>query len=236
VVLTRSPEDNARLRALAAGLDVEWVERTCLAYEQVPAAPEVIDDLRAGRYDGAVFPSRRAVEGLFASGPLPAPSNVVAVGPSTREALGLHGWVDVSMPHEASAAAVVEELDALLPGARHVLYVRGETATDDIQAALRARSTRVTEAVVYRSRPLPVEPLPDDNAPTLVVVASPESARAWLAADATTHAFLAIGKSTAAAIRAARQTACVAPEATAEGLAKAVRAWRNNAGAVYGTG
>jgi uroporphyrinogen-III synthase len=225
VVLTRSPEDNARIRSLAGDLDVEWVERTCIAYEPVPVLPMVIDELLAGRFDAAIFPSRRAVEGLFASGPLPAPVRVVTIGPSTREALESNGWRNVLTPREARASAVVEELDALLPDARNVLYVRGETATDEIQDALRSRRVRVTEAVVYRSRPLPAAPLPDADVPTLVVLASPESARAWLAVDEMSREYLAIGPSTATALRALGRDPHVAVEASARGLAEAVRGW-----------
>ncbi len=226
VVLTRSPEDNARIQALACDLDVEWVERTCIGYTFVPVAPAVLDDLRAGRFDAAIFPSRRAVEGLFQAGPLPAPARVVAIGPATRDALISHGWREVMTPNEARAASVVDELDTLLPGARHVLYVRGEAATHEIQTALRARrGIGITELVVYRSQPATIAPLPDDDAATLVVLASPETARTWLASDASHREYLAIGSSTAAAVRDAGRISRVADEATAEGLAASVRAW-----------
>ncbi len=227
LVLTRSAEDNAALRALLTGLELEIIERTALQVQYEPPDDDVLERLHAGTYDAATFLSRHAVRGLLRGGllhgrTLPAPSRLVAIGAATKAELEAHGWHGALMPSDARAEVAALELDALMPSVRRVLHVRGKSGTEVLQQALGARGVRVDELVVYRTAPVAHPPLSPSTGPTLVVVASPEAARHAITSSAE---YLAIGLSTAHACEVLGLTTHVAAEATTEALAAGVRAW-----------
>ncbi len=222
LVLTRSPEDNAALRALLTGLGLEIVERPALELQYVTPDGDLLERLREGTYDAATFLSRHAVRGLLSGRTLPAPSRLVAIGLATKAELEAHGWRGALMPSEARAEVAAREPDELVPNVRRVLHVRGEIGTTVLQQSLRERGVQVDELVVYRTAPVAHPPLPTSNGPTLVIVASPEAARH---ATIPSAEYLAIGRSTAQACEVLELTTHVAAEATAEGLAAGVRAW-----------
>lgn len=225
VVLTRTPDDNAALRRALGPTAAEVLEQPCFALERVACAPAVREALVSGAYDGAVFVSRNAVEGLFADGPLPAPAHVLALGPSTAACLATHGWA-ARVPSRSRAEDAARELDALLPGVRRVLYVRGVEGLCVLQDALRGRGVEVDEVIVYRTVEAPLPPLPPHEGRTLVVLASPAAARHWQRQHPALDAeHLAIGLTTAAALREAGREVHVAAESSTEGLAAAIRDW-----------
>jgi uroporphyrinogen-III synthase len=227
VVLTRAPEDNARLRAALGGLEAEIVDHPCIATESVSISPDLAERIRRGTYTAAIFVSRNAVESFFTSGHFPSPPEVVAIGPSTAESLTRHGWHTTAMPSSANLESAITELGVLvrLPGP--VLYVRGDLGEDTLPEALRRRGARVDVAVTYRTRDAGGPPLPGDPRPTLVVFASPSAVRSFRERSGSPKGAraLAIGGTTAHAAAEAGFEVDVAPSTDVSGLASAIRSW-----------
>lgn len=226
VVLTRSAEDNARLRERLEGVGAELVDYPCITVERAPVDPEIAGRVRTGSYAGAVFVSRNAVRHFFAQVEGPAPQDVVAIGRGTAEVLAATGWPATAVPSEFNAEAAAAELSALLPHPGRTLHVRGDIGGDVLPRALRAAGRAVDEAVVYRTRECAEAALPDDPRPTLVVFASPSAVRGFRARNpALRPAALAIGPTTARAAQAEDFAVTLAPEASVESLAEAIGRW-----------
>lgn len=227
VVLTRTPEDNAVLRRLLDGLEAELVDHPCIAVEPLPVDRAIAGRLASAHYTTLVFPSRNAVDALLSQVEAAPPSQVIAIGPATAEALSRRGWPVTGMPSEARAEVFVRESASLLPKRGAVLHVRGDQGLPIIPDGLRAAGWELDEVVVYRTVDPRPAPLPADARPTLVVFASPSAVRHFAAREsfASSMEALAIGRTTEAALHERGWPARVASSTEPEAIAAAVRAW-----------
>ena len=217
VLLTRDEGLAAEVRALGAEVRVAAVTRT----EPVPV------EVDPAAFDWIVFTSRKAV----AYWPLPfeAGPRIACVGPATREAEEARRGVASLEPerHDASALA---EMMVRLPGIEdaRVLFPCAEGALRTIEAALGRAGARVTRLVLYRT--VPAESLPAaavEHADVVVFLApSAVEAYATLGGDLSAPSALAIGSTTAAALRAVGVEAVVAETADRAGVIEALRTWR----------
>jgi uroporphyrinogen-III synthase len=226
VVLTRTPEDNARLRAALGDLPAEIVDFPCVAIETVPLRPETISLVGARHYSAVAFVSRNAVESFFSFVAPPPPAEIVAIGLSTAQALRDHGWPNAAVPTVPNIEQAVRELAQLFHGSGPVLYVRGDLGEDTLPHALRAAGRTVDVVVVYRTTDARPGKLPAALHPTLITFASPSAVRNFAAGNAVAgQPALAIGETTAGAAREAGFRVQVAPTADVAGMAQAIRGW-----------
>lgn len=206
-----------------------------------PAALErAIEGLAAGRYEGVLFTSPWSVRVVRARlGEEPLSARVFgAVGPATRAAIG--GWgrgpIVLGPRHdgvslaEALAEALGDELAAL-----RFLQPRAEEGREELSRLLAARGARVDVVPAYRTLGrdaaalAPLREALERGTLDAVIFASPSAVRAVRAACG--EAFLgsalglAIGQTTAAALRAAgAKRVAVAAEATDAALVEALEA------------
>jgi uroporphyrinogen-III synthase len=225
VVLTRTPEDNARLRAVLGDLPAELVDLPCIAIESVPLSTEKIALLSRRHYSAVAFVSRNAVESFFSLVTPPPPSEVVAIGPSTAQAVQDHGWPAAAVPTEPNVEQAVRETNRLFRGAGPILYVRGDLGEDTLPNALRASGRTVDVVITYRTTDARGSALAPDPRPTLVTFASPSAVRNFASVNPCVGQALALGETTARAARDAGFEVRVAPTADISGLAKAIRGW-----------
>jgi uroporphyrinogen III methyltransferase/synthase len=136
-----------------------------------------------------------------------AGTTVAAIGPGTARALRRRGIEPDVVPARAVAEGLVEALAGI--DVRHALIVRAAEGRDVLRDALLERGARVTEAVLYETRP---EPL-DDEARTAATSAdyllfASGSAVRFYAAAAGEQALrgpriVSIGPATSSELRAA---------------------------------
>jgi uroporphyrinogen-III synthase len=232
-VITR--EAAARYAAVLAPLGLEVVALPVTRSEPARDPGVLARAIAQGGYAAIVIASARAAEALhLARGDLPLPE-VWAVGPATARALAAAGIAAEVPPIARDGQALAEALVAQRAIAgRRVLVPRAEDGRDEAIAILRAAGAEVDAITAYRT----VAVGGDD--PTLraglavlhraavcaVFAPSQVTALDALAAIPSLPAyFIAIGETTAAALRAAGAAAvAVADAPTPEGLAKAVSA------------
>jgi uroporphyrinogen III methyltransferase/synthase len=222
--------------ALAAALREAGAEPVCVPMIRVLAAPDtpalaaILGDLDA--FDAVLVTSANGVRCLAArmtaAGVAPAALRppLFCVGPASAGAARRAGFRDPRAPerdHDAEGLAALVAR-ALTTAGRRFLFVRGETAGDALPAALRAAGARVEEAVVYRTEPAPV----DEPALRAALVRGELDALTFTSASAARRfaecldeaarraaarcVVAAIGKPTAAALRAVGLAAEVVPE------------------------
>jgi uroporphyrinogen-III synthase len=190
-ILTRRPEDNARIadRLRASGVDV--LELPCVRVQPLEDITALAAAIGADAVARAARPRCR----------------VAAVGRVTAARLAQHGIPVAFQPRVPSGAALGREL----PEARAVLLARSDRALPDLPAILRARGFEVSDVVAYRTIAraegdvAPVRAALADRAREVsVVVASPSAVEAFvdaageLAARATFHV---MGSATEAFVR-----------------------------------
>jgi len=187
-----------------------------------------------GRFDAVAFASANAVEHFFARADalglrLRAPSVVAAVGRATAKAAAARGWRCSVVPDEASAAGLARVLR--LPRGARVLLPRAERGRRELADGLSRAGARVALAVAYRT-------VPDRDgrrALRRALAAGADaacfasgSAVAALPRGAFRPAAVAIGPTTAAALRArgivpAAVAARPDPASFAQAVARALR-------------
>lgn len=186
---------------------------------------------RIGQADWLIVTSANAVPAL--AGRVPASVRVAAVGPTTERALLDAGIRVDRVPADYRSAALPAALGEI--GDCHVLLAHADAAAPELRAALIERGARVTEGIAYRT----IEGPPSSRQPLLdalnghldgIVFSSGSAVRGLLALlDATEREraralpALCIGPVTAAEATAhGFETALVADEHTAAGLAEAI--------------
>jgi uroporphyrinogen-III synthase len=205
-ILTRRPEDNARIADRLRASGVEVLELPCVrmqAMEDISALTAAIHFV--GGDDWLVVTSRAGADAVaLAARPR---CRVAAVGRVTAARLVEHGIAVSFVPRVPSGAALGREL----PEARAALLARSDRALPDLPAILRARGFEVSEVVAYRTLAraegniAPVRAaLADRACEVSVVVASPSAVEAFvdaageLAERATFHV---MGAATEAFVR-----------------------------------
>jgi uroporphyrinogen-III synthase len=206
-ILTRQPEDNARLGARLRASGAEVIELPCVRTRPLDDDRVLADAIRCmADEDWLVVTSRAGAEAV-ARAARPR-CRVAAIGRATAGRLEHHGIPVSFQPRVPSGAALGREL----PRARAALLARSDRALADLPDILRARGFAVREVVAYRtvaradgdvSRARMA--LADAQCEVAVFVASPSAVGAFgdvtgdLAARAT---FQAMGEATTAAVRA----------------------------------
>lgn len=186
---------------------------------------------RLDRFHWVVVSSVRAVETMArarAPWPLPREPRWAAVGTATQAALARHGVRASVVPREAGAEHLVSALREAdtWPG-RRVLVPRAERGHFEVAEALRGLGAAVTEVAAYRTVACPPEEIRaawQAAAALGVVFASPSAATAFVhavgsAALAGLPAVIAIGATTATALRGLDVIPCVAPRTEFDAVA-----------------
>lgn len=201
---------------------------------------------RLDSFDAAAFASANAVDAFFAraakilkSRPK-APAVVAAVGPATAKTLAARGWHPSAVPEDSRAEGLARAL-RLKKGAR-VLLPRAEKGREALPRLLEKDGARVTLATAYRTladhagRRILRRALADGA--DAAVFASPSAVNSAAAALGAarfrrvfrTSAAVAIGPTTAAALRARGVKPATAdgrgPAELAEAVARALKVGR----------
>ncbi|MHC4861762.1 MAG: uroporphyrinogen-III synthase [Planctomycetota bacterium] len=217
VLLTRDEGLADEVRAIGAEVRMAVVTRT----EPVPVSVDPAD------HDWIVFTSRRAV--AYWSPPLDAGPRIACVGPGTRQAVEERGGEVSLVPGRHDADALCEELARrhALTGAR-VLFPCAETALRTVEERLGRAGARVTRLVIYRT--VPADALPEGIAEgvDVAVFLAPSAVEAYavLGGDLLAVPALAIGPTTADALRARGVEPTVAPTSDRDGVLESLRSWR----------
>jgi uroporphyrinogen III methyltransferase/synthase len=190
-------------------------------------------------FDAVAFTSVNAVEAFFARAKhLKKPRVVAAVGPATAKALLARGWRASIVPEDRRAEGLARELR--LPRGARVLLPRAEQGREVLPRLLKAAGLSVTLVTAYRTladhagRRAFMRALAEGaDAACFASGSAAESAVTVLGKSRAKSALraciaVAIGPTTAAALRSRGIWATTANSADAEGLADAVaRALRN---------
>jgi uroporphyrinogen-III synthase len=176
-------------------------------------------------YDAIVVASARAAAAIAAAGT--PHGEVWAVGPATLRALadaGIGATYPAGVHDGESLARAIVASRATMTGKR-VLVPRSETGRAEAATVLLAAGAEVVEVIAYRTiaaGPVDIDVLRDS---AVCVVFAPSQVSALTSqvrlADMLTR-FVAIGETTAAALRAVGVKPAVADEPTPEGIARAV--------------
>jgi uroporphyrinogen-III synthase len=244
-VLARDPAGAAAYAAALAPLGLTSIA-TPVTHAAPAADPEALVRALAGaRYTAIVVASARAAHELARAAschPIAPSTEIWAVGPATQRALE---QARLTAHHPASVRSGLDLARALAAArvlaGRRVLVPRAEDGRTEALEILRATGAEVVDVVAYRTLPA----TPDDPAiqAGLALLRAGQAAICCVFAPSQIHAlgsflgplsaiattFCAIGKTTAASLRAAGVAApALAPAPTPEGMAQAV-------GSVYPT-
>lgn len=164
-VLVTRPAAQARL--LCSAIRAQGGEALALPLMRIeplsPDEPGAGVPVSLAGADLAIFVSANAVRQAFAavrerSGTWPATLRCLAIGPATQAALARAGA-------DAQGAAGAMDSEALLahpllagPAGRRIVLVKGEGGRELIAARLRELGARVEEWIVYRRRPVAIDP------------------------------------------------------------------------------
>lgn len=234
VVVTTSPGSLRGLEAQLAGLDVT-IHRHPLLEFLPPNDPAALDRALAvpTKWSAIVVTSPRGsrvlAERWRGARPAELPptwSSGDATSRSLREiGLTVHEAPASDGPVSAGEALVAEMLSQ--PLASPVLYLAGDPHRPELPARLADAGVRVEVVHVYRSVPVSdVELFAALSRADLLVVGSPAvvASLATQGDDATLPAWIAIGATTAEAVRAARlPLMAIADAPTPDGVADAIR-------------
>jgi uroporphyrinogen-III synthase len=155
IAVTRAPAQAADLVALLRERGAEPVACSMIAiqppesYAQFDAALRALD-----RYDWVAFTSANAVRAFaerlaVVGAKVPATLRISAVGLATARLLAERLRAPDFVPRTSLAESLGAEMDDV--GGRHVLFPRGDLASDALASALRARGAIVDEVVAYRT-------------------------------------------------------------------------------------
>lgn len=230
VVITTAPRSLEGLEAALEGVDVHLVRHPLVEFAP-PASWAALDAALAQPHDAIVLTSPRAAEVLAErGGHLAAHPSVWAAGEASAAPLRVRSWsvraADGGTASQSAAMALaIAMLGAGVQG--RVLHVAGEPHRTELAERLRDGGCVVETAIAYRSVPVSdVELTAVLLRAHVLVVGSPLLVRALAAQgdDALGPAWVALGATTADAIRAAGlPLAAVADDPSASGVAAAVR-------------
>jgi uroporphyrinogen-III synthase len=222
-VLTRDD-----VAAYAAALEPLGLDTVAMPVTRTapPPDPDALAKALTLDYDAIVVASRRAADAIAAAGT--PHGEVWAVGPATLRALADAG-IGATYPAQArdgeSLARAIVAMRAM--AGKRVLLPRSDGGRPEAGDILRAAGAEVFEVVAYRTiaaGPVDVEVL-RDCAVCVVFAPSQVAALAQLVRLADLLArFVAIGETTASALRAVGVRPAVAEAPTPEGIARAVAA------------
>jgi uroporphyrinogen-III synthase len=170
-----------------------------------------------------LFPSRTAVAAALANALHPGAARIAAVGPGTARDLESAGFrvAVVASPATAEGLAAAVLAHPFGPTAGDVVgAVQGDRARGALRCALSGRRVGLISAVLYRSRTLRWEPSGEVD---VVVLASPSATRALPAEVLSTAHLIAIGPTTAAALRSRGLDPLEAAAPSVAGVLEAVR-------------
>ncbi|HKA90983.1 MAG TPA: uroporphyrinogen-III synthase [Haliangiales bacterium] len=222
------PRPRGQAEAFAAALRAEGLEAVVAEVTRIVAAdPAPLDRALRRRWRWVAFASANAVAFTLARGR--PKGRVAAVGDRTAEALRKAGLAVDLVAAEKTGAGLARALAAAGIKRARILVPHAAEGRDDLADGLRAAGARVTVVAAYRNVPL----APAELAPLVArLVAGDIGAAAFFApsqvaplAGALDRVGLiaAIGPTTADALRAAgARVDVVAPEPTAEALARAI--------------
>jgi uroporphyrinogen-III synthase len=229
VLLTRGEDRDAPLSAVLGARGAMVHELPCVRIEAIADPSTLASTVRGlGASDWLVVTSATgatAVLGAVAAGGIRA--HIAAVGERTAEVMR-HAGFSVWRPSRQDATALARELP---PTTGSVLLARGDRARPELPSALRARGFTVREVVAYRTIPEAdarrAVALLAPGAVDVVVFASPSALEGLLTAVArdaiARHAIVAIGPTTAAAVRARTgRDPLVAEEPSADAILRAI--------------
>jgi uroporphyrinogen-III synthase len=245
IVLTRAAEDSAELARALESLGAEIVLLPTVAFAPPDDWQKLDDQLRRlDLFDAILFLSKNAVRYIFdrcaqlgIQCEVVGPSNrlIAAVGPATARALKEKGLRVDYVAKKQTGESLVDELRESLMG-RRVLLPRSDRGDDRAPRALREIGANVTAVIAYRTgAPVALDlailaGVRGGEADAVVfaspsafhnlcdVVGTPEIAQLSMGAE-----FVAIGPTTARAIReAGARVAVAADESSAAGLAAAI--------------
>ncbi|HEY8507173.1 MAG TPA: uroporphyrinogen-III synthase [Steroidobacteraceae bacterium] len=233
VVVTRAEPQDGPLSSYLKNLGLRvllWP-----AVSVTPADPTALrQELdRVKEFDWIVFTSRHAVDAVITLLPQkPEGVRIAAVGQATAQVLRQRGWDVDLLPEEANAAALVNAFAAHVRKGTRVLYPASSRALPTLKKGLTGLGAEVTQVEAYRTdaAPLDVENCRawiNRESVGAVTFASPsavvELERALGRADfdrlLDKAASVAIGPTTARALKERGRTPVVAESATLEGLA-----------------
>ena len=245
VVLTRAAEDSAELARALESLGAEIILLPTVAFVPPEDWQKLDEQLRhLDRFDAILFLSKNAARYIFdrcaqlgIQCEMVESSNrfIAAVGPATAQALAEKGIRVDYVAKNQTGESLVRELRESLAG-RRVLLPRSDRGDDRVPAALREIGAKVTEVIAYRTAapaaldPAVLAPIRGGQVDA-VVFASPSAfhnfrdtiGAADIASLSARVQFLAIGPTTARAIReSGARVAVEAEETSAAGLAAAL--------------
>ncbi|HEX2169759.1 MAG TPA: uroporphyrinogen-III synthase [Nitrososphaera sp.] len=136
--------------------------------EIVPRGPEVVDDfldkLRKKKHYYCAFMSQHAVNILFDLGrdkilPLLKSTNVIAVGPKTKQSLEERGIKVGLMLEKFSSFGLVDLMSGVGPSGKKIIIPRSAAASDFATQALIRLGIDVDEILLYTVRTRAIEPI-----------------------------------------------------------------------------
>jgi len=246
IVITRAPEQARELVHSLEELGARVVLLPMVSFAPPPDTERLDEQLRQLRsFDAVVFLSKNAVAYIFdrcaqlgiqCEVLLSRDRVVGAVGPATARALEEKGVRVSYVTEKGTGEALAREIGPALAG-RRVLVPRSDRGDDRIPSTLRAMGARVTEVISYRTvDPASVDPDILDRTRRAgvdaIVFASPSAVYNFarvigdcdLPALSARVPFVAIGPTTAAAIRSSGASVRIeAEESSASGIVQALR-------------
>jgi uroporphyrinogen-III synthase len=136
--------------------------------EIVPRGPEVVEDfldkLRKKKHYYCAFMSQQAVNILFDLGrdkilPLLKSTNVIAVGPKTKQSLEERGIKVGLMLEKFSSFGLVDLMSGVGPSGKKIIIPRSAAASDFATQALIRLGMDVDEILLYTVRTRAIEPI-----------------------------------------------------------------------------
>ncbi len=136
--------------------------------EIVPRGPEVVEDfldkLRKKKHYYCAFMSQQAVNILFDLGrdkilPLLKSTNVIAVGPKTKQSLEERGIKVGLMLEKFSSFGLVDLMSRVGPSGKKIIIPRSAAASDFATQALIRLGMDVDEILLYTVRTRAIEPI-----------------------------------------------------------------------------
>lgn len=163
IAITRSEQDAAEFLHRVAELGGRGIALQTI--EVVPKGPEAVKEflekLEKKKHDYCAFMSPQSVRILFDHAGKEAllalkSTNVIAVGPKTREALVDHGVSVRLMPAKFSSAGLAELLSLLKAKKEKIIIPRSGAANEFATKALEDMGMKVDEVFLYTVRTAPV--------------------------------------------------------------------------------
>jgi uroporphyrinogen III methyltransferase / synthase len=244
IVITRAAEDSAELARALESLGAGIILLPTVAFAPPEDWHELDDQLRRlDLFDAILFLSKNAVRYIFdrcaqlgIQCEVVGPSNrlIAAVGPATAQALEEKGLRVDYVAEKQTGESLVGELRESLMG-RRVLLPRSDRGDDRVPRALREVGANVTEVIAYRTAaPSALDPAllarVRGGEADAIVFASPSAFHNFrdavgapeIAQLSKRTEFVAIGPTTARAVRESARVAVEAEESSAAGLVAAL--------------